>query len=109
MSAKGNAEVVYYIKDEDDAYVGVDKTSCGMMNIIFGDNEVDKIVFYVKPKTQVLPMMKADHLKIRLSGFSWNEDAKPKFPLDVLNVRLLIMATNPQPDVEFQNIKINEN
>jgi lipopolysaccharide assembly outer membrane protein LptD (OstA) len=109
MSAKGNAEVVYYIKDEDDAYVGVDKTSCGMMNIIFGDNEVDKIVFYVKPKTQVLPMLKADHLKIRLSGFSWNVEAKPKFPLDVLNVRQLIRATNPQPDAEFQNIRINEN
>ena len=109
MSAKGNAEVVYYIKDEDDAYVGVDKTSCGLMNIIFGDNEVEKIVFYVKPKTQVLPMLKADHLKIRLSGFSWNVEAKPKFPLDVLNVRQLIRATNPQPDVEFQNIRINEN
>jgi hypothetical protein len=54
-------------------------------------------------------MLKADHLKIRLSGFSWNEEAKPKFPLDVLNVRQLIRATNPQPDVEFQNIRINEN
>ncbi|MFN5789273.1 MAG: hypothetical protein ACK469_10960, partial [Bacteroidota bacterium] len=68
-----------------------------------------KIVFYVKPKTQVLPMLKADHLKIRLSGFSWNVEAKPKFPLDVLNVRQLIRATNQQPDVEFQNIRLNEN
>jgi lipopolysaccharide export system protein LptA len=109
MTAKGNAEVVYYIKDEENAYVGVDKTSCGLMNIYFGNNEVEKIVFYVKPKTQVVPMLKADHLKMRLSGFRWNEDAKPKFPKDVLNVRQVIMGNNLQPDVEVQNFKLNEN
>lgn len=109
MTAKGNAEVVYYIKDEENAYVGVDKTSCGLMNIYFGNNEVEKIVFYVKPKTQVVPMLKADHVKMRLSGFRWNEDAKPKFPKDVLNVRQVMMGNNLQPDVEVQNFKLNEN
>jgi hypothetical protein len=29
--------------------------------------------------------------------------------MDVLNVRQLIMATNPQPEAEFQNLEINEN
>lgn len=109
MTANGNAEVVYYIKDEENAYVGVDKTSCGLMNIYFGNNEVEKIVFYVKPKTQILPMLKAEHLKIRLGGFRWNEEAKPKFPKDVLNVRQVIMGNNNrQPDVEVQNFKLNE-
>ena len=109
MTAKGNAEVVYYIKDEENAYVGVDKTSCGYMNIYFGDNEVEKIVFYVKPKTQVVPMLKADHLKMRLSGFRWNEEAKPKFPKDVLNVRKVMISNNFQPEAEVQNVKLNEN
>jgi hypothetical protein len=109
MTAKGNAEVVYYIKDEENAYVGVDKTSCGLMNIYFGNNEVEKIVFYVKPKTQVIPMLKAEHLKIRLSGFRWNEEAKPKFPKDVLNVRQVIVGNNRQPDIEVQNFLLNEN
>lgn len=108
MTAKGNAEVVYYIKDEENAYVGVDKTSCGLMNIYFGNNEVEKIVFYVKPKTQVLPMLKADHLKLRLSGFRWNESAKPKFPKDVLNVRQIIMGNNAQAIPDVQNVNLNE-
>jgi hypothetical protein len=79
------------------------------MNIYFGNNEVEKIVFYVKPKTQVIPMLKAEHLKIRLSGFRWNEEAKPKFPKDVLNVRQVIVGNNRQPDIEVQNFLLNEN
>jgi lipopolysaccharide export system protein LptA len=105
MNTKGNAEVVYYIKDEEDAYVGVDKTSCGLMNIYFGSNEVEKIVFYVKPKTQVLPILQADHIKIRLSGFRWNEAAKPKFPADVLNTRQMPIINNVLPISDDTNIK----
>jgi len=78
------------------------------MNIYFGNNEVEKIVFYVKPKTQVLPMLKADHLKLRLSGFRWNESAKPKFPKDVLNVRQIIMGNNAQAIPDVQNVNLNE-
>jgi hypothetical protein len=108
MTAKGNAEVVYYIKDEENAYVGVDKTSCGLMNIYFGDNEVEKIVFYVKPKTQVLPMLKADHLKLRLGGFRWNALAKPRFPLDVLTVRQINMGNNGPILPDTQPILLHE-
>jgi len=85
MSAWGNAEVVYYIKDDEGAYVGVDKTTCGFMNVFFGANEVERIVFFLSPKSQVMPMRATDHVKIRLRGFRWRDAEKPLFPLDVLN------------------------
>ncbi|HHM20780.1 MAG TPA: hypothetical protein ENJ20_02045, partial [Bacteroidetes bacterium] len=40
----GNAESVYYALDDERAYIGVNKTVCSEMKIIFGNNEVTGIV-----------------------------------------------------------------
>ncbi len=78
MHVAGNAEAVYYLLDEDRAYIGVNKTTCGEMWVDFGDNEVEGIHFLGAPVMEVLPMKQADHESLKLKGFRWLYPARPR-------------------------------
>ena len=81
----GNAESVYYALDDSRAYVGVNKTLCSEMKIIFGNNEVEGIVFYTQPTATIFPMKEADHRgELTMPGFSWQTEKRPSGEEDVL-------------------------
>lgn len=46
MVVNGNVEFVYYVLDDDGGYVGVNKIICSEMMLYFGNNEVEKIIFF---------------------------------------------------------------
>lgn len=77
MDAAGNAEVIYYAKDESGAYVGVNQTACSEMIIRMKDNEVKRITFLTTPTSKLTPMSKADHNALRLKGFRLIEEGRP--------------------------------
>lgn len=78
MHVAGNAEAVYYLLDDARAYIGVDKTTCGEMWVDFGDNEVEGIHFLGAPTMEVLPMNQADHESLKLKGFRWLYEIRPR-------------------------------
>jgi lipopolysaccharide export system protein LptA len=78
MYVEGNAETVYYARDELDAYIGVNKTLCSEMVLTFGNNQVERIKFITSPQSNLQPMRKADHEGLKLKGFSWEEKIRPK-------------------------------
>lgn len=78
MYVEGNAETVYYARDELDAYIGVNKTLCSEMELFFGNNQVERIKFITSPQSNLQPMRKADHEGLKLKGFSWEQKARPK-------------------------------
>lgn len=83
MLVEGNAETIYYMLDEEDAYLGVDKTVCSKMLIFFGDNKLDNIRYYNKPTGNLTPMQKADHNAFRLEGFRWETKRRPRSLADL--------------------------
>lgn len=86
MFVEGNAEAVYYALDEEDAYIGVNKTACSEMLVLFGNNEVETITFYQSPTGQLLPMKLANHDEIQLEGFRWEIARRPE-DIDALFIR----------------------
>ena len=78
MFVEGNAEAVYYALDDEDAYIGVNKTVCSEMLVYFGNNEVESIIFYKQPSGALQPMRSVDHDKIKLPGFRWEIKKRPK-------------------------------
>lgn len=78
MYVEGNAETVYYARDELDAYIGVNKTQCSEMVLTFGSNQVERIKFITSPQSKLEPMRQADHEGLKLKGFSWEQEARPK-------------------------------
>jgi hypothetical protein len=71
MDIQGNAQSVYYPRDETEAYVGVNKTICSDMVVFFGNNQVDEILFTTQLEGKLEPMTTADHEALKLEGFNW--------------------------------------
>lgn len=85
MYVIGNAETIYYALDEAGKYVGVNSTQCSEMELYFDHNSVEKIKFFAQPQSELLPMDKVDHEKIKLKGFSWETDRRPKSVMDLFS------------------------
>lgn len=88
MDVQGNAESVYYALDDFKAYVGVNKTVCSEMKVYFADNEVERIKFYERPQGELLPMREANHEELRLEGFRWETERRPRSVDDLLTLRV---------------------
>ena len=78
MSVNGNAETIYYILDEEEAYVGVNKSSCSQIKIYFGNNQVERIVSYKEIDSVLHPMQEIDHSTMVLPGYNWQDEHRPK-------------------------------
>jgi lipopolysaccharide export system protein LptA len=78
VAVEGNAESVYYIMDDRNAYIGVNKTICSEMTLHFTNGKVQNIRFFAEPKAKMTPMKKADHDAIQLKGFKWWREKRPK-------------------------------
>jgi lipopolysaccharide export system protein LptA len=90
----GNAESVYYARDDDEAYIGVNKIVCSEMMIMFGDNKVEGIRFYAEPAANLFPMKKADHNALKMPGFSWQIRRRPT-SLDDLTAEKEAVTSGP--------------
>ncbi len=78
MNVEGNAESVYYVLDDEQAYMSVNKMVCSSMIVLFGDNKVEGIRFFTQPKATMTPMKQADHEALKMKGFKWDEKRRPK-------------------------------
>jgi lipopolysaccharide export system protein LptA len=78
MFVDGNAESLYYLLDEKKAYIGLNKALSSSMNVAVKDNKVDKIHFYTQPNAQFIPMKKADHKTLQLTGWQWFFKTRPR-------------------------------
>lgn len=76
----GNAEAVYYILDETGAYVGPNQASSSSMRISFHEGQVSDIRLYNSPEGELKPLVGQG---VRLSGFPWSEDCRPKSVADL--------------------------
>ena len=82
MDVSGNAESIYYARDDAGAYIGVNKTACSDMVLYFGNNQIERIKFLAEPKSKMDPMRQADHNTMRMEGFNW-DDIQPCRPTDL--------------------------
>lgn len=77
MKVNGNAESVYYARDDEDAYIAVNKTKSSRMLVFFGNNEIDDIRFYKKPEATLSPMKQTNHEALKMQGFNWQTQLRP--------------------------------
>ena len=84
MKVMGNGETVYFAKEKDSSYTGVNKAECSNLLIHFKDNKVSKIKFYQKPDAIFIPIAQIDLEKLKLKDFMWRIEDKPKDVADLL-------------------------
>ncbi len=78
MRAKGNAESIYYIKDEDSSLVGVNKASGDIIDLRFKNKELNRVVFISEVKGVMYPFRQFPENEKTLRNFQWLDIKRPK-------------------------------
>jgi hypothetical protein len=83
MRAKGNAENVYYAVDDDNKYVGVNKSKSDAIDLFFVNKKPERVKLINGVEGTMYPMGQVDHDEIKLRGFKWLNDRRPKSRYDL--------------------------
>lgn len=78
MRAKGNAESVYYVLDDDSAIVGVNKVGGDMIDMRFLNKELNRVVVIGQPTGTMVPVLQATEQDRILRDFKWHDARRPK-------------------------------
>lgn len=77
MLVKPDAQTIYYGKDDNGAYIGVNEVTATRMRIYFKDEGLHKITYEHDVKSKLTPMDKADLPNMKLKRFRWLIDKRP--------------------------------
>lgn len=83
VRAKGFAECIYYIQDEDSAYTGINESKSDVIDIYFRNKELFKVVFRSAVTGTLWPIRQKGPEEMRLPNFRWLEDRRPKTKLEM--------------------------
>lgn len=78
MIAEPNASSIYFIKDEDSAYVGSSEAKSERIEALFENEEISYIYYRKDVEQKTTPMKDVVPSALHLSRFSWQEKERPK-------------------------------
>lgn len=85
LTARGSAENIYYAQDEQKRFVGVNKNSSDLIEIIFAEGKPKRVKFINNLEGNLLPMRgKTNHDDLKLKSFNWQDKIRPKSKFDIL-------------------------
>jgi lipopolysaccharide export system protein LptA len=83
LFVSGNAESVYYARDEEGEYVGVNRVAASEIFFTFEEKQLAGIHLYGKPDGKMTPMEEVNHNTLRLDGFDWRDAMRPVTLVDL--------------------------
>ena len=78
VRASGFAECIYYIQDDDSAYTGVNESKSDLLDIYFGNEALQKVVFRSSVTGTVWPIRQKNPGEMKLPDFRWLDERRPK-------------------------------
>ncbi|HVB02641.1 MAG TPA: OstA-like protein [Chitinophagaceae bacterium] len=87
MHAIGNAESIYYAKDDSGAYIGVNKASCSIIDIYFDTkkSQVSRVVFRRDAAGTTYPLSQTNPSLMQLRHFRWEDALRPKSKTELMH------------------------
>ncbi|MBC7949560.1 MAG: OstA family protein [Chitinophagaceae bacterium] len=83
VRAKGYAECIYYIQDDDSAYTGINESKSDIMDVFFRNKELFKVVMRSAVTGTLWPIRQKSPSEMRLPNFKWLESRRPKSKLEM--------------------------
>jgi lipopolysaccharide export system protein LptA len=112
-----NTEVIYYVYNDDNELVGIDKTICSKIRLLMANNDIEDITFFVNPDGDIFPETELPVDSRKLKGFVWRGEERIMnkdeiFDEDDNNVELVTIRGIDNPidiDAEENERQNNEN
>ncbi len=79
------ADNVYYVEDDNHKFIGVNKSTCSVIDAYFDNGEIQKVVFINDLKGDMNPMNQVDHASLRVRGFKWQDQLRPKSKFSIFS------------------------
>jgi len=83
LFAYDNAETLYYVFDDNNELIGINKAKSDKIKITFEDNTVQGITLYSSPSGNLFPEKDIAENEKKLSGFKWLTGYRPLSPEDI--------------------------
>jgi lipopolysaccharide export system protein LptA len=83
VNVYGNAQSVFYVREDNGQLIGINTTSSSDMNIYLTDNEVRAISPIKNVDGHTFPPKDFPEEEKKLKGFNWNETSRPKNKEDI--------------------------
>ncbi len=77
IRVESNSETIYYVRDDDESLIGINKAVSGSMWIFVSDNTIERIVYIDRPTAILYPEKDIPEQEKMLRGFSWKADQRP--------------------------------
>jgi len=79
----GNAETIYYAREEDSTLIGINKAISSDMLIFLEKNELMSITYIGQPSATLWPEKEVSPYDLKLKNFKWIEDRRPRKKEDI--------------------------
>lgn len=76
--AFGEAQIIYYLQDDDSAYTGINESTCDIVDLYFKEKEPHRIALRGTVKGTVWPIQQKSPTDMRLPQFVWEGLKRPK-------------------------------
>lgn len=91
-----NTEVIYYLYNDDEELVGIDKTICSKIRLLMNNSDIEDITFFVNPEGDIFPENDLPIESRKLKGFIWRGEERIYSKEDIFD----------DDDNNFQLVKI---
>ncbi len=110
-----NTEVIYYMYNDDDELIGINKTICSEIRITMANNDVEDLIFKVEPDGTIFPEIDLPENSRKLKGFIWRGEERiltkdDIFDEDDNNIKLVTIQGIDNPiDIDAEEEERSKN
>ena len=79
----GNAESIYFLLDEKNKFVGVNRNKSSRIRINIKNGKIDIISFINSPVGKILPPAQMDGPESKFEHFNWKENQRPHSKMEI--------------------------
>lgn len=83
VDVRGNAETIFYPREDDGTYIGVNKTQSSFVKLYLENRKIHHVLFTTATTGTLLPLDQAAEADRYLSSFFWAEQERPRRPSDI--------------------------
>lgn len=113
VNVNGNAETVFYPKEDDGTFIGVNKTQSSFVTVYLEHQNVHHVLFTTQTNGTMYPLDQVPDSETRLSSFFWAAGERPQSPTDVFShpepaprpSKAVLSAAEDEEDVEEETSK----
>lgn len=80
-----NTEVIYYMYNDDQELIGIDKTICSKIRLIMANSDIEDITFFVNPDGDIFPDKDLPKESRKLKGFIWRGEERLRTKDDIFD------------------------